>query len=60
MIHTVMECFIFTRPWLNIPGKCVKCFDIDSSRRNTSDKAVLEALKQCHGVRRGRLLCLKE
>jgi hypothetical protein len=38
---------------MSIPGKCVFCSDIDSYRSNTSDKAVLEALKQCHAVHRG-------
>jgi hypothetical protein len=41
------------RPWLDVPGKCEVCYEIDTASRSTSDKAVQEALRQCHHMHRG-------
>jgi hypothetical protein len=43
------------RPWINVPGKCDTCFEIDAQRRTCKDLLVLEALKQCHHLHRGGL-----
>lgn len=41
------------RPWLDVPGKCEVCYEIDTARRSTSDSYVQEALRQCHHMHRG-------
>lgn len=45
-----------TRPWLNIPGKCWICADIDALRRENSDSSVREALRQAHLLHRGGMI----
>ena len=36
------------RPWLNVPGKCDTCYEIDKVPRGTQDSKVLNACKQAH------------
>lgn len=45
-----------TRPWINIPGKCWICADIDAKRRETGDSSVKEALRQAHALHRGGMI----
>lgn len=41
------------RPWIDIPGKCAVCLEIDRLRRSTKSEAVLLALKDAHLLHRG-------
>ena len=43
------------RPWIDVPGKCETCYEIDTQRRTCKDTAIHEALKQCHHLHRGGL-----
>ena len=50
--NTVLP-FCQLRPWINIPGKCNTCYEIDSLRKSCKDKNVLKALKELHILHRG-------
>jgi hypothetical protein len=41
------------RAWINPPGKCNLCGNIDSKRRVATESGVKEALRQCHLIHRG-------
>ena len=42
------------RDFVDIPGKCITCYEIDSLRKNnTSNKTVLSAAKELHVLHRG-------
>lgn len=43
------------RPWINIPGKCETCYEIDQLRKNSTSKQQKIALTQCHLLHRGGL-----
>ena len=40
--------FYEIRQWLNVPGKCDICMEIDKVRRTSTDKDTLSAAKQAH------------
>lgn len=45
--------YYLLRPWINVPGKCETCYEIDTLRKTSTDSAVHEALRQCHHLHRG-------
>jgi hypothetical protein len=47
------------RPYLNVPGKCKTCYQIDSLKNQTNDWNVCEALRQCHLLHRGGLFMIE-
>lgn len=47
------------RPWVDVPGKCSTCYEIDCGRKRSTDKKVLKALQQCHQLHRAGLFMLE-
>jgi hypothetical protein len=47
------------RPWVDIPGKCHICCEIDRMRRSSSDRMVQLRLKEAHHMHRGGLFMLE-
>ena len=47
------------RPWCDIPGKCVTCYEIDTQRRTADCALVLEHLKMAHHLHRGGMFMLE-
>lgn len=47
------------RSWVNIPGKCSTCMEIDKLRKQPCDKVTGKALKQAHLLHRGGLFMLE-
>jgi hypothetical protein len=55
-IWNALHPYNLIRSWVNPPGKCLLCADIDALRRKAKDSNVKEALRQCHLIHRGGLI----
>lgn len=51
--------FATMRPYVDIPGKCDTCYEIDRLRRTAEDKRVQVACSQAHVLHRGGLFMLE-
>ena len=47
------------RSWIDIPGKCDTCLEIDRLRRESKDRNIQLALKKAHHLHRGGLFMLE-
>lgn len=47
------------RPYVDIPGKCFTCYEIDRQRRSTSNSVVQKLLAEAHILHRGGMFMLE-
>jgi hypothetical protein len=51
--------YCICRSWVDIPGKCNICCEIDRQRRSCPDRLVQKRLKEAHHMHRGGLFMLE-
>ena len=60
--YTIWNAFFprcVSRPWVDIPGKCNTCYEIDRQRRESNDPVVQEKLREAHLMHRGGMFMLE-
>jgi len=52
-LWNVMFPYVTIRPFVDVPGKCDICFEIDRLRRSSGDRVLQDAARKAHQLHRG-------